>query len=96
MKRTNRIRLTESQLHKVIKESVDKVLKENPADFGTAYDRRGKEIHEGDIVVWYDPETNNKEKYEVYGQPTEDMVKLWSEYGECEALPEECLVIKRK
>lgn len=33
MKRTNRVRLTESQLHRVIKESVKRVLKENASDY---------------------------------------------------------------
>ena len=36
MKRTNRIRLTESQLHKVIKESVNQILAEE--DYGYEYD----------------------------------------------------------
>lgn len=63
-------------------------------DFGTAYDAKGKEIHEGDIVVWIDPETGRKTKYKVYDTPTEDMVKLHNKHGECEALPEECIVIK--
>lgn len=60
---------------------------------GKAYDMRGKEIKSGQLVVWHDPETGRMTPYEVYGEPTEDMVSLWSKYGECEALPQECEVI---
>ena len=60
-------------------------------------DRKGKPIHKGDIVKWYDPcpEGDKVSRYEVYEEPTEDMVRLWSKYGECEALPEECEVVKK-
>lgn len=37
MKRTNKIRLTESQLHRVIKESVERVLAENDVDESNYY-----------------------------------------------------------
>lgn len=95
MKR-NRVRLTESQLHRVIKDSVKRVLREAEEwdDFGVAYDKNGVEIHEGDMVMWVDPETGRKARYEVYDTPTEDMVKLYNKYGECEALPSECVVIR--
>lgn len=59
----------------------------------TAYDENGKEIHKGDIVIWTDPETGMKVKYDVYEEPTSEMVKLANQYGECEAFPEECLVV---
>ena len=88
------IRLTEGDLHRIVKESLKRVLKESEFDdFGIAYDKRGNEIHKGDMVIWFDPETGRKTKYEVYEEPTEDMVKLWSRYGECEALTRECLVV---
>lgn len=58
-------------------------------------DKRGKPIHKDDIVDWHDPETKRISRYMVYEEPTEDMVKLWSRYGECEALPEECVVFTK-
>ena len=45
-------------------------------------------------MVWRDPETGAETLYEVYDEPTEDMVCLWSKHGECEALPSECFVIE--
>lgn len=51
------------------------------------------EIKKGSKVIWYDPETNSREIFEVYEKPTEDLVKLWNQYSECEALPKECIVI---
>lgn len=55
-------------------------------------DLYGKIIHKGDRVIWIDPETGqNSEAFEVYEEPTSEMVKLWNEYSECEALPEECV-----
>lgn len=55
-------------------------------------DKEGKPIRKGDIVWWIDPETKAMAKYEVYKEPTMEMVKLWSESGECEALPTECII----
>ena len=94
-----KIRLTEQDLHRIVKESVKRVLRESEFDdfdndFGVAIDREGKQIHKGDVVIWIDPETGRRSKYEVYEEPTEDMVKLWSKYGECEALPSECVVVR--
>ena len=60
----------------------------------TALDANGYVIKKGDKVIWTDPETGNKVKYEVYEEPTAEMVKLANEYGECEALPWECRVIE--
>ena len=94
------IRLRESELRRMIAQSVKRMLRESTMDDAysdfddTAYDRNGNEIHKGNIVVWTDPETGRKAKYEVYEEPSSEMVKLWSEYGECEAFPEECLVIR--
>lgn len=62
-------------------------------EFGTAIDRYGREIHKGDTVVWTDPETKAPTIYDVYEEPTEEMVKLSNDFGECEALPEECSVL---
>ena len=62
-------------------------------EFEIAYDINGKEIKEGDKVIWTDPEFGYKAEYEVWGTPNEEMVKLWSPDGACEALPEECEVI---
>ena len=60
-----------------------------------AYDENGKEIHKGDTVIWTDPETGNEAEYEVYEEPSSEMVKLSNQYGECEAFPEECVVVER-
>lgn len=92
-----RVRLRESDLHRIVKESVKRVLRESEFDDfdydEKAYDIKGCEIHKGDIVIWTDPETRRKVKYEVYEEPSSEMVKMANKYGECEALPEECLVI---
>ena len=57
-------------------------------------DANGYVIKKGDKVIWTDPETGNKVKYEVYEEPTAEMVKLANKYGECEAFPWECRVIE--
>lgn len=57
------------------------------------FDYNGIEIKKGNKVIWTDPETNHKEIFEVYEKPREDLVKLWNQYSECEALPKECIVI---
>lgn len=54
------------------------------------FDRNGNVLHKGDNVVWHDIETGLEWKYEVYEEPSEEMVKLWAEHGECEAFPFEC------
>lgn len=87
-----KFRLTESQLHNMIKKCINEALEDDYND--KAYDCNGVEIKTGDIVVWTDPDGGRKVKYEVFGEPNSEMVKLWSKYGECEALPEECRVIK--
>jgi hypothetical protein len=51
------------------------------------------EIKKESKVIWCDPQTNTKEIFEVYENPTEELVKLWNKYSECEALPKECIVI---
>lgn len=56
-------------------------------------DKNGCPIRLGCKVIWNDPETGNRAEYEVY-DTTEEIVKLWADYGECEALPQECEVIK--
>ena len=61
---------------------------------GIAYDRNGHEIHKGDTVIWTDPELGYDAEYEVYEEPTEEMVKMANDYGECEAFPHECMVVK--
>ncbi len=119
-------RLTESDLHRIVRESVKRVLREgftkpsnwkdtefkgtytdeNGAlympdddfdyedDFDIAYDIKGHEIHKGDVVIWTDPETKRKIKYRVYEEPSSEMVKMANKYGECEALPSECVVVR--
>ena len=57
-------------------------------------DANGYIIKKGDKVIWTDPDTGNKAEYEVYEEPTEEMVKLWSEHGECEAHPWECRIMQ--
>ena len=59
-----------------------------------ALDANGYIIKKGDKVIWTDPENGNKVKYEVYEEPTAEMVKLANKYGECEAFPWECRVIE--
>jgi hypothetical protein len=72
-------------------------LRENLCDIDSPVcDANGCEIHKGDHVLWCDPETGNTSEYEVYEEPTEDMVKLSSSYGECEALPKECTIRMKK
>ena len=106
MNNRRRVRITESDLHRIVRESVNKVLRENRQmirefndndydDLGVAYDKNGNEIHKDDIVICIDPETGRKTKYQVYEEPTEDMVKLWNKHGECEAYPQECVLVKR-
>jgi len=68
-------------------------MNEETFDDERAYDKNGQEIHKGSIVMWRDPETGRKTKYEVYEEPTSEMVKMANDYGECEAFPDECLVI---
>lgn len=68
--------------------------KNSDDDNEVVYDMNGKEIHNGDNVIWIDPSTEECHKYRVYEEPTSSMVKLASEYGECEAYPEDCIVIK--
>lgn len=63
---------------------------------GKAYDMYGSEIEKGDKVVWIDPETKTRTVYEVYEEPSDEMVKLWNKYGECEALPSECYIVATK
>ena len=59
-------------------------------------DKYGRLIRKGDKVVWIDPETNKHTTYEVYEEPTAEMVKLANAYGECEALPSECIAIPKE
>jgi len=56
-------------------------------------DANGYVIEKGSKVIWTDPETGNKAEYEVYEEPTEEMVKLRNEHGECEAYPWECRIM---
>ena len=69
----------------------------NPDDAEIAIDKNGNVIHKGDKVLWTDPEfgrRRNPIEYEVYEEPSSEMVKLSNEYGECEAFPHECEVLK--
>lgn len=59
-------------------------------------DKEGNVLSKGDKVIWTDPETGESAAYEVYDEPYEDIVKLSNEYGDCEALPEECVIIKEQ
>ena len=62
----------------------------------TPCDVNGVELCVNDIVEWTDPETKRKVKYEIYEEPSAEMVKLCSKYGECEAFPCECRIIGHK
>ena len=57
-------------------------------------DKEGNVLSKGSKVIWTDPETGESAEYEVYDEPSEDIVKLSNEHGDCEALPEECVIIK--
>ena len=80
----------DAETNKDLMDEYDKAYDDEDA----VIDANGYTIKKGDIVVWTDPETGNKAEYEVYEEPTEEMVKLWSKYGECEAYPWECRVIE--
>lgn len=91
------IRLTESDLHKIVKKTVKKVLRGSKLDGfdydKKAYDANGHEIHKGDIVIWVDPQTRMRTLYEVYEKPSSEMVKLRNKYEKREVLLKECLVV---
>lgn len=60
-----------------------------------AIDKNGWVIKEGDKVLWIDPEFGYETEYVVFDEPCSGMVKLWSDHGECEALPCECEIIEK-
>ena len=69
MKNANKIRLTESQLHRVIKESVKKVLSEqelpgNFAEFNKTWDLGDHSLHHHDLE-------SNSNQYRVYMKVTD-------------------------
>lgn len=57
-------------------------------------DKEGNVLSKGSKVIWTDPETGESAEYEVYDEPSEGIVKLSNAHGDCEALPEECVIIK--
>ena len=73
MKRTNKVRLTESQLHRVIKESVKKVIKEDYLD------KSWESIIMSDGFWRHSPEQIHtyllKRRYYI-GMPTEQVMEL--------------------
>lgn len=72
--RTNRIRLTESQLHRVIKESVKRVLKEHDNLDGTFYR----------VQLCYDEggEASNGEDFPTYAEAIQYLRSIEPEMGE--------------
>lgn len=73
----NRIRLTESQLHKVIKESVMKVLRESfsplsPKEIGKLV-ASAREYESGDIEIWADENCPD----EIYPHDWDTITKIW-------------------
>ena len=58
-----------------------------------AVDRNGNILSAGDKVTWTDPETGEAKECTVYGEASDGMVRLVSQYGEYEALPSECELI---
>ena len=82
----NRIRLTESDLHRIIKESVKRVLKENingsqrefPSDF-TENDTN--QIDFGDHMVVYQVSEGNGNILDEYGEYWLWNVTIWPEDG---------------
>lgn len=70
----------------------------NPDDENIAIDKKGNIIHKGDKVRWTDPEFGKRRKpieYQVYEEPSSEMVKMANDYGECEGFPWECEVIEK-
>lgn len=72
---------------------LDVCEQEDCVPIGKALDKNGNEITNGDIVLWTDPETNEKTEFFVYDIHNEELVKLYNDYSECEALPSECEII---
>ena len=59
-------------------------------------DVEGTPIHAGDLVRWTDPAEGYSAEYTVVdGRPDGECIMLSSEYGYCEALPDECVVLQR-
>ena len=82
------IRLTESDLHRIVRESVNRVLRE---DFLSdlvvrAFDRKGNELTLGDIVIW------KNEKCKVADWTDDDMIVLDTKNGKCEVSSKECIL----
>jgi vacuolar-type H+-ATPase subunit H len=78
------IRLTEQDLHKIVKESVNRIIKENNQrarkiirefdDYDEFeeeefIDRKGNPIQKGSKVIWYDPERSAR-----------DLKRVWTVY----------------
>ena len=53
----------------------------------------GYPIEVGQRVSWCDPETGERSEYKVYEIHNEELVRLTSPYGECEAMPHECKIL---
>ena len=81
----------DAETYKDLMDEYDKAY-DDEDDEDAVIDANGYVIKKGDKVIWTDPETGNKAEYEVYEEPTEEMVKLWNEHGECEAYPWECRI----
>ena len=75
------IRLTEQDLHRIVKESVNRILKENNRrtkrmirefDDNNEFeeeefiDRKGNPIQKGSKVIWYDPEKSARDLRRVW------------------------------
>lgn len=58
-----------------------------------AVDCNGNILSAGDKVIWTDPQSGDTTECTVYGEATEGMVRLVSQYGEYEVLPSECELI---
>lgn len=88
-----RIRLTESQLHRVIKESVKRMLKESDEDTLTAFDRAKQEIGY-QIVSMYN---NNLDSFdhESFESWCEDG-KVFKNMGLPDDVCDECINLMRE
>lgn len=93
-----RIRLTESDLHRIIKQTVKRVLRETRdfEEFDDEFvDKNGNPIQKGSKVIWYDPEKSArdlKRVWTVYDMGG-DIVYIADDYSEAEVYPNELKVI---
>lgn len=86
--------LSEEDYMTILEAIVDNSATFDDFDYnGKVYNPQWREIQKGDTVIRVDPETRIRTMYEVYEEPSSEMVKLRNKYEKCEALLEECFVV---